>query len=302
MALMTAMPRVCSIHFLFLFALFVSPTASAQVFTGPAASAAGGGGRAAVDPGETAFLNPASIAFLQKYNVSLFYGAAKHPREGEQNFMAASLADGTQDNIVSGALSYVRKRTDLSTAVGIVSDTQQDIQAALSGFALRKFAFGVAGHRLTDQILSATAGSEYSQLNAHVGVIFVPIEMIGIGFVAYDVLPTSESVAANYRLVPTHALAFNFLPAPQFRARLDFVRPDTMNPDRRINVNVGIETTFKEMLVLRLGSFWRETADQTYLTGGFAFQGPKLSFDYSYQTDNRSPDNARHLVDLWIVL
>lgn len=273
--------------------------AHAQFFTGPAASGAGGGGRASVDRGEASFLNPASVAFLQTYNASVFYGSSKHYLTGEQNDMAASISDGTPGNFVSGAFTYVRRRSDFS---GGTSDTQQDMQISLAGYALKKLAFGIGAHRLTDQVSTIATGNEYTQTNGHVGLVYVPIAEIGIGFVAYDVLPGADSVPVVYRVIPTHALALNFVQEKQFRIRMDFVRPDTMNPGRRINVNAGVETMLTENFLYRAGWFWKETTDQSFFTTGFGFQGPRLSLEYGFQKDVRDSDNYRHIVDLWIVL
>ena len=284
---------------IFIFAIFAGATAHAQFFTGPAASGAGGAGRAAVDLGEATFLNPAGVAFLQRYNASAYYAQGQHARDGQFNLWGFSLADGTPGNLFSGGLSYVRKRTD----IGAFSDTQQDLQITVAGFPFKRASIGITGHRLTDQVwYSSALGGEHEQSNAHIGLILVPFANLGFGFVAYDVLPTSDSVPASLRLVPTHAIGFNYLYEKTFRARLDFVRPDTSNPGRRVDVMAGAETFFHESFIFRLGGLWRETADRTYFTTGLGYNGPRLSFDYSFQKDVREGDNNRHLIDLWIAL
>lgn len=284
---------------IFLFALAFSLEARAQFFTGPAASGAGGAGRAAVDLGESSFLNPAAVAFIQRYNVTGIYGISYHPAIGNVNEYAASIADGTSESLIPGALTYVRRHTDNPNGVG---DTQQDIQLSIAGTPIRKVAFGVAGHRMTDSVSTAIGGNDYEQWNMHVGAIYVPVESVGIGVVAYDILPGTSAPVGVHLVVPTFALGVNYVYQKIFRARLDFVRPDTNNDGRRINVMTGLETVFGEYFVLRLGSEWRETADQNYLTVGLGYKGPRLSFDYSFQKDVRTADNYRHLIDLWLAL
>jgi hypothetical protein len=102
--------------------------------------------------------------------------------------------------------------------------------------------------------------------------------------------------------VPTFALAGNFVYEKTFRARLDLIRPDTNNSGRRTNVAAGIETFFAERLAFRTGCYWRETSDQTYISAGLGYLGPKLSIDYSFQQDVRNGYNYRHLIDLWLPL
>lgn len=272
--------------------------AHAQVFTGPAASAAGGAGRASVDNGEASFLNPAAIGYIQHYNASVFAGVGSHPVDGNSNVLAASLADGTFDAIIPGALTYVQKRLDANNGV---SDTQSDIAVTIAGHLHRKLAFGVTGHRLSDQLLSATSGASYTQYNANVGALYVPVPNIGLGLVGYDVGP-GDSSPVGIHVVPTYAFGVNYLYEKFFRARLDLVRPDTNNPGQRINMMLGLETFFAEEFAFRVGGLWRETADQDYLTAGLGYKGPKLSLDYSFQKDVRNGENGRHLIDLWLPL
>lgn len=292
---------VCSIVAIYL-AVSVSdiPWARAQFFTGPSASGAGGAGRAAIDPGESAFLNPASIALIRRYNVSAYYDLGTHPDDGEHHLWGLSFADGSPGNIVAGAVTYVRKKTDQPNGA---SNTQQDLQIALAGSPFERLSFGLTGHRFSDQLSHPTPqGGEFNQWNAHFGFLFVPYENFGVGFVAYDFLPTDDSIPVNMRLVPTHALGLNYVYDKWFRARFDLVRPDTMNEDRRINVMTGFETFLYESFAVRLGGKWEETADRTYVTAGFGYFGPRLSFDYSFQKDVRTGGNDRHLIDLWITL
>lgn len=273
--------------------------AHAQFYVGPAASGAGGGGRGAIDAGESSFLNPAGIAFIQRYHVTAFAGSGRHTNEGEFTTLALSLADGSNDAAIPGALTAVRHRVDYANGV---SDTQTDIQLSLAGYPHKQVAFGLAGHRFANQILSPVYGAEYTQYNMHVGVLYVPRPNIGIGVVAYDVLPGDGSTPKAYRLVPTHAIGANYLYEKFFRLRFDLVRPDTKNDGRRMNVQAGIETFMLEMFAFRFGSYWRETADQTYLTAGFGYKGPRLSVDYAIQKDQRDGNNIRHLIDLWMPL
>lgn len=292
---------VCSVVAVFLsISMTGIPRAQAQFFTGPSASGTGGAGRAAIDPGESAFLNPASIALIRRYNISAYYDLGKHPGDGNHHLWGLSLADGSPGSLIAGAFTYVRKKTDQPGGVNL---TQQDIQIALAGSPIERLAIGIAGHRLTDQISNPSLpGTEFNQMNAHIGLLFVPFQNFGVGFVAYDFLPTDDSVPVSVRLRPTHALGLNYVYENSFRARLDLVRPDTMNEGRRIDVMAGIETFLNENFAARVGGKWQETEDRTYFTTGFGYIGPRLSFDYSFQKDVRIGDNDRHLIDLWITI
>lgn len=268
----------------------------AQFAVGPAASAIGEAGRAAVDPGEAALLNPAGVAHLQRYFFSTQYGMSWHPVSGNMNQFGVLLADGSPGTIVPGAFSYVRRRTDPHGGPAVV---EQDMQIAVAGFLGSSLAVGVAAHRLLQDI---AGGETYEQTNGHVGLLFTPGESFGLSFNAYDVIPASESVPVGLRVTPTLALGTHVLLQEMFRFRLDLVRPDKFNEGHRTNVGAGLETFFREDFAFRLGGLWKETADQTYLTTGFGFRGPRLSFDYTYQRDVRQSEGSRHLFDLWLPL
>jgi hypothetical protein len=280
----------------FLTLLLLTPLSHAQFFTGPEASACGGSGRAGIDLGEAAFLNPAAVAFVQRYNVSAMLGVSDHPVNGTGSELAASIVDGTSDAMINGALTFVRRRTE--TPLGI-SNTQQDWQGSIAGFLHRKLAIGLAAHRRSDEMYTPQGAREYAQWNGHFGALYVPIPSVGIGFVAYDLVP-GEELPLAVRVVPTMALGVNYIYEKFFRARMDFVRPDTENPGRKTNVMAGFETFLMDQFALRTGAYWRETHDQTYFTMGMGFSGPRLSIDYSFQKDIRIAGNSRHLIDLWL--
>ncbi len=271
----------------------------AQVFIGPAASAAGSAGRAAIDPGETIYLNPAMVAFLEKYYASISTESASHPINGTSGGWGISLADGTAGTLLPGSLSFVRQIIDPPNGI---SDTQQDIQVNLAVRPFRSLAIGLTGHDQTDQILSNLGGAQYTQYGLHVGTLFTPTAAVGVGFVAYDVIPTGGGVPAPYHVQPTLAVGGSYSYEKVFRARLDMVRPDTQNPGQRINVGLGIESYFEETVAFRLGAFWKETVDQDYLSAGLGYIGPRLSLNYSFQQDIRNGGNYRHVIDLWLPL
>jgi hypothetical protein len=281
-------------QFLIMFLLsLLATTAEAQFFVGPNAEAMGGAGRAAVDGGEASYLNPAAVAHAGRYFASGAYGFGTNPKSGDFQNFAILLTDGSAENILPGSLSYVRRRTDLP---GGLSMTEQDIQFTLAGFALKKVALGVSAHRLYS---SLSTGAEHVQDNGHIGLLYTPVQWLGLAFVASNVIPADNSVELSSRLSPSYALGGHFIFVKDFRLRLDLLRPDKFK-NERTDIMFGLESFFRDDFVFRLGGFWRETADQMYLTAGLGYHGPKLSFDYSIQRDIRNGEGIRHLFDLWL--
>lgn len=275
--------------------LILSSVSHAQFYTGPISEGTGGAGRGAVDPSESSFLNPAAVAHLRRYYISGNYGVTNHLFEGEGQRFGLHFADGSPENLIPGAFSYTRKKFEVPN---VNSSLFQDFAVTLSGVPVGGLAVGVTGHRLT----SSVGGKDENQDNAHFGLLYVPTGQWGLGFVIYDFLPTSDSIPVNLRLVPTYALGFNYLLMDRFRFRLDLVRPDIQPQERRNNVMAGVESYFREDFLFRLGGQWRETADEMYVTGGLGYQGPRLSFDYTFQKDVRTAEGYRHLFDLWLPL
>ncbi len=285
-------------RFLILVSLvLLSFNAKSQVFTPTIAGAMGGAGRAAVDGGESAFMNPASIAHLRDYFVGLHYERGEHPREGDFSRYAIQISDGTSSLIPGGASIY-RQKIDLPDGAG--SRTDQDIQAGIAGFVMPKFALGLSGHYFTQ----SGQGRDNAQWNGTLGAIFSPADDLGIGLVGYDIAPIATDALMDRRLTPTFALGCHYVFSELLRIRLDFVRPDIQPAfaDHRINVMGGIESFFATTFVFRLGAQALETADQMNLTAGFGYHGPRLSLDYSFQKDIRSAGGVRHLIDLWLPL
>jgi hypothetical protein len=274
----------------------LSSPAHAQFVTGAIAGAIGGAGRGAVDPGEVSYLNPASVAHLQQYYFSAHYHNGNYGVEGDRTNYGLLLADGMQGSVIPGAFSYTRKLIELPG----VSATLQDFAVTLAGFPLRHVSLGVTGHRT----MSSIPLREDTQDNAHVGILVNPRPYLGLGLVVHDILNSTDSIPAVYRLNRTYSVGAHIMMTPTFRLRLDAAQPERQSgyEGRRTDVMGGLETFFNPEWTFRAGAQWKETLDQTNLTTGIGYRGPRLSFDYSFQKDVRSETGSRHLVDLWLPL
>jgi hypothetical protein len=273
--------------------LFLTPLALAQSFTGPAASGTGGAGRAAIEGSESAIINPATLGYMDRYHMTLPFSEGSHPSEGYSQTYGAILTDGTADKMFPGALAYLKSR-DIR---GGVESKRQDIHLALADRATKFFAVGLAGHYRTFEQINSV---KYNQTNMDLGALLTPLENVGLAFVAYNILSGDEKVPVSIRDVPTFAVGANFIYEEAFAARVDAVRPDKFNPLHRTDLQAGLQMTFMESFAVRGGCNWKETANQTWLTGGLGYIGPRLSFNYAYNQDLRHSEGVRHIVDLWM--
>lgn len=278
------------------FLLFLaSQVASAQTFTGTIAGGMGNAGRAAFDGSESAFLNPASVAYFNNYVVSGFYQTGDLNPTISFNRYALQISDGTENNILPGALSFVQNTIQRPNGLG--DFTQTDFQASLGELVFSRFAVGVSIHHL----IQKGDGVSDRQTNGSLGLIFTPTDKIGLAFVAYDLVPGSDSVEESRQLKPAYSLGSNFILGEMFSLRADVVKPG-VGSRGRADFGFGIQSYFNEFLAVRLGAQWRETASETNITAGLGYRGPRFSIDYSFQQDTRVAGSMRHLVDLWLPL
>ena len=270
-------------------------TASAQFFTGPIASGIGGAGRAAVDPSEAIYLNPAAIAHLRRYTLTGTYGAGEHPVDGSFSQWSANISDGTQGTLASGALSYVRRRVE---APGGFTNIQQEIRAGVAGFAHPRLAFGLSGQRRMDLL---NTGREYVQNNVNMGFLLTVAENWGFALTGNDLWNQDVEIPRGIRTVPAYGFGAHLLVMEMLRFRLDVVHPD-QHSNGRNDFMGGLETYFRSDFAVRVGAQWKETTDRHFWTAGIGYKGPRLSFDYSFQKDLRTSEGSRHFIDLWIPL
>jgi hypothetical protein len=230
---------------------------------------------------------------MNQYEIALPFAESYHPDTGYEQDYGIMLTDGETDNIMPGALSYLRRRFK----VGTMEAKAQDVHVALGDRVNRYLSGGLAGHYRTYKI---TNGASYKQTNADIGVMVTPFSTVGFGAVAYNVLKAKDSIPVGVRDVPTFAVGMNWMYEETFAFRLDIVHQDKFNPRHRNDVHLGAQTKFQEAYFLRIGTIWKETMDQTLLTAGVGYAGPRLSVNYAYEYDERMADNRRHIVDLWL--
>lgn len=268
-----------------------SVRAEAQFFTGPVASAAGGAGRAAVDPSEASFLNPAALVHLGRYYVSGLHGFGEASGERDLREFGVLLADGSSGNLFAGSVSYIQRQVE----GGETAFDEQGLAVSLAGLVLPQLAAGLTYQRLQYDRAGAAG---LTQNNGHLGLLYTVNGKLGLGAVVSNFLSSDADVPEAVRAVRSYAVGVNALLTGHFRWRLDLVRPDELNEHDRINTMTGIETYFTSNWVFRLGSQWRETVGERDLTAGFGYNGPRLSFDYAYQQEVRDSRGFRHLFDL----
>lgn len=268
---------------------------------GPAASATGRSGRAAVDPSEGAWLNPASLVHMQSYNVVFGHQQAASGSGGSYRDFSAMVSDGGPGKIAAGAVSYVM-RDSLRGSNGQASE-QRDLQVSLAA--------PIAGSHLSlgltyRKFQHLESGLDRNQDAVTVGALWAPMPVLGFAAVVSNLGVSFDERASPETLVlPTAALAAHLRLYEMLHFRLDAVRAlqkEGPNSDRlgRDNVHFGLETFIVPEFGFRGGAAWIESRDEFWWTAGVGFKGPRLSVGYAFEQDARSARGMRHTFDLWL--
>jgi hypothetical protein len=257
-------------------------------FEGPVATAMAGTGRAAVLVTEGAHLNPATLAFVEGYNLGFIYGAESLGDRAGANKYHLVISDSGEDAMFPGALSYSR--------VGLFQqDRSVDIQEvnASIGYGFSEFfSWGVTAKYIHQEI----KGSEkVNAFNGSTGFLLTPRRNLGFALTFDDFLEARD-VAMN----PTTGVGVNYVFEKLIMLRGDVVQPQKSNPSRRLIAMLGAETMFVgKDLKFRFGHRWDDFADRRLASLGLGWQGPKLGVNYAYEKNVDSTD-FRHLIDMLI--
>lgn len=277
---------------------FISSKGFAQSFVGPQASAIGGAGIAAVVPGESALLNPASVSFFKEYYATGFFSSGSHPNEGDRQQLGALLSDGSPDRIFQGSLAYVRST---SSPVGTNEVRTQDIHITGSNFVWKNVAFGISAHRF---VYHRDGVPESTQYNGGAGILYVFSNQLTFGLVASDILKSmgSGAVPPEGRLNKTYGLGASYIFEDKLGLRLDITRPTDNNPNHNSNIMGGFESEWLQFFAFRSGFRWEEAVgpEKRVFTAGLGFKGPKLRADYGFEKDTEVAGGVRHSFDLWM--
>lgn len=271
------MPRPLSFIKLSVFICFyfIVNAAFAQVYSSSASRAAGGTGRAAVEPGDAAFLNPGSLVHLK--GQYLFASSSKDD-------FAVNISDNTEESFLPSALGYVKNKSTVTQGELSISD----VHLSLAEFAVNKLAFGITGHYFEYRLPTVS----YMQTNADLGVIYTPKSNIGWALVAYNVFGEDKDIPENFRQKASFAAGFNYIYKEVVRLRLDATSESIYM--------AGLETYINKFLISRLG-YQNDTDDKRELvTAGLGFKGPRFSLNYAYQGNSQISGDYRHSVDLVI--
>ena len=265
---------------------------------GPIASALAGAGRAAADPTEAGWLNPAALVHARFYHLSLSHQQShRNNGDGYRDF-GVMFTDGGEEKIAAGSFSYVQRST-LQGGAGAILGEQKDFQGSMAIFLPnRRTSIGATYRRL----LHTQAGAEWTQDTFSIGTLIPVTDTFGFGIVGQDLAGGSSSAPREASFIPSVSVALHqrFQEILEFRG--DVIRPLRENEEGKMDFRAGAESWFRPDFAFRLGGAWLETRKEMWMTAGIGFKGPRLSFGYAFEKEMRSSDGTRHTFDLWLPL
>lgn len=248
----------------------------------------GGAGRAAGES-EGHLLNPASLAHLKSYSIDGGYRYQSLEEKGGVRDWFVNVADGSEGSLFLAGATYVNAQKKIN---GLLID-EEDLLVSVGGFIAEGLSLGLQAQMWSQE---APHASEIVIYQLSFGMLYVPAESFGIGFVAYHFLDDHEP-----GLRPELGLGFHYLLEPIFRLRFDVEYPTKYNPDKKGILMLGSETLFMSGLKPRIGTKIDDVAKRSYLTLGLGWDGPKFAINYSFEKDVRTQGYHRQSIDLNLV-
>jgi hypothetical protein len=277
---------------LFLFFSTFSSQAFSQDITGPIARSMGGAGRAATSPTEVGNLNPAGLAYLHKYYLSGFAITQAGIPQLDNRQMGITLSDGSPGVMLPGSFTYRRQTYQPGSPA-----LREDFHFAVGNFLLDKVSFGVGA---TYSRFSHLPGTELSNYEGDAGLLWSPTETLSLGLTTYH-LGRNKKVAAGYAATPEEWGAGIFWsPHPFLNVRVDYAQYYQDGIGKNGKGMYGMEGHLPLDLRWRLGRQDDGQLGRAYWTAGIGWDGPRLRFDYSFQTRVYGQNERIHGFDMWL--
>jgi hypothetical protein len=276
----------------FLSVTYFSNICHAQYWVGPVANGLGGAGRAAVDQGEQAVLNPATIVHSDPFTSALFYEDGYTAKNEHDRSMGICLSDNSENLFMPGAYIFLNRRR---TFEKFESRDEEYHQLSAGQFVAKHFAMGATVSYLESKTES---GGHYTQFDGHVGLHYNPNPDLGLGLVFYNLAPKSEKIPLEVRNLDNIVLAAHYIFMPMFRVRADIGQQQSQNPDKKTHYNMGFESHISQLMMTRVGFERDDVNDRHFYTLGLGFDGPRLKIDYFYKKNTDYADGAMHGVDM----
>lgn len=281
-------------RFIFIFSIVVGLSqANASEMVGALSAGMGGTGRAAVQPNESVYLNPASIALVRGFHSGFSYQNGFLAKDIRRNTYSLVLTDATKGIMFPGSLAYRRH-----------SINQQGLNYSEDEFRL---AFG---YRVTDRISLGAGfghfrgkgpdGRAHNDTNFDFGSLFGLTPQWGLSVTGENLLEQSDATPEAFLRPSRVALGTQYLLGRIMSLRYEALMPLYVENTELLGHRFGASVQLRGQFQLNGGFSVDDFLEQNWSSVGLAWMGPRLKLAYSLQSESRSGLGSRHLVDLWL--
>lgn len=251
-----------------------------------------GAGYSAVEASDSAFLNPATLPFLQGYFLTLStYGSRDRQIQTDSDGLAVSLIDNMKTTVFPTALSYEQNKAEIEEGGSDLAHKR--FRLSLGNFVGQQFTLGAA---LFHQ-QSSLANETWHQTNMNIAALWSPNEMIGMSLITENMFMAPEKLSEDRRLQKRSIFATSFNYHKFARFKLDLATGSNNDFDAG-EVRFGLESYMNPWVVIRVGVGKIFPTKTAIYSGGLGFAGPQFGIHYGYQVGQESADFVRHAVDL----
>jgi hypothetical protein len=278
----------------------------AQALTvGSISSAMAGAGRSSVDIGESYLLNPASVAHLQ--GAAMAFGTSylewTNPQDNSKatyDGWRLSLNENSPDSMWASSIYMSQSQNRQSRRSFNAPSQFNDAWFTLGNFVIPQVSMGLSYHYHE----SLTALQSYQEHNLGIGVLWTPLDHLGVGFSLQNFRAPPKDVPSELSLGSNGGIGLMYLHQDYLRLRLDYSRKAHQLPSLSSNEwAFGLENAMTPWTLVRIG-IAQEVNDESQstqkLTAGFGFAGPRFGVHYGFQQLRVAKVGTEHSVDLMI--
>lgn len=268
--------------------LFISQVTFA--YTGAVSSATANSGVAAVEVGDSPFLNPATLAQIRGYHFTYSYSFFDQKDFGTANEFSLSLIDNMPETVIATSLGYSQTSTKNDIAD---SFERKDLRLSVAGKLFPKLSMGF-GFSFHDDAIN---GEKIKQANTDLAFLWTPNSNWGIGAVGQNISKPKDLEYDEFQLEQKMILGLNFNYKRFLRVKADLSSNERYVWNKPAAA-VGLESFLNRWVVLRLGVKRDFFTENNYFGTGLGFVGPKFSIHYAYLSGQETEKSTRHTLDL----
>ena len=218
------------------------------------------------------------------------------------------LTDSSPGLLLPGGFAYRRHRIRLKNhQSGEQNFYEDEFRLAFAySFFKKRLSFGLTGTHFRPKAGKKEGGGEedqnekdWSHTNIDAGFLFLFSKSLAFSLSAENLLDMDKDTQIPDFLIRDSLVS---LGAQYNYDSILSVRYEILHPLRDkgdLSHRFGLGLTLKSYFRLNFGGSLDEFSDQSWITAGLVWHGPRLKLAYGFQNEQRRGVGQRHLVDLW---